>query len=98
MAITGGDTARSVPSGGKYQMTVEEFKGWLMKFDADRDGRISQKELRQAIRNCGGWFSGWKSTRGLGEADVDGSGFIDEQEIDLLLDFAETNMGFKFYY
>lgn len=79
-------------------MTVEEFKNWLMKFDADKDGRISQKELRQAIRSCGGWFSGWKSSRGLTEADANGSGYIDEQEIDWLLDFAESNMGFKFYY
>ncbi|EYU44390.1 hypothetical protein ABFS82_08G049000 [Erythranthe guttata] len=98
MAIRGGDTARSVPSGGKYQMTVDEFKNWLMKFDVDKDGRISRKELRRAVRSSGGLFSGWKSGRGMVEADADGSGFIDEQEIDCLLDFAETSMGFKLYY
>ncbi|KAL8473173.1 hypothetical protein ACS0TY_029456 [Phlomoides rotata] len=98
MAIRGGDSPRCVPSSGKYQMTVEEFKIWLMKFDVDKDGRISQKELRQAIRSCGGWFSNRKSGRGMSEADLNGSGYVDEQEIDWLLDFAETSMGFKFYY
>lgn len=98
MAIRGGDAPRCVPGGGKYQMTVEEFKIWLMKFDVDMDGRISQKELRQAIRSCGGWFSSWKSGRGMSEADLNASGYLDEHEIDCLLDFAETSMGFKFYY
>lgn len=98
MAIRGGDTARSVPCGGKHQMTVDEFKNWLMKFDVNKDGRLSKKELRRAIRSSGGLFSGWKSSRGMMEADSDGSGYIDEEEIDSLLDFAETSMGFKLYY
>ncbi|KAH6771172.1 hypothetical protein C2S52_015975 [Perilla frutescens var. hirtella] len=98
MALRGGDRARSARSGSKQEMSVEEFKKWLMKFDSDKDGRISQSELRAAIRSRGGWFmTTRKSGRGMSEADVDGSGYIDENEIDSLLEFAEGSMGFKFY-
>ncbi|URE00409.1 hypothetical protein MUK42_19756 [Musa troglodytarum] len=76
-------------------MTVEEFKEWLMKFDTDRDGRISREELKRAIRSIRGRFSGWKSRRGISYADSDGSGFIDEGEMDNLVAFARKSLGLK---
>ncbi|KAL8038403.1 hypothetical protein ABFX02_11G104300 [Erythranthe guttata] len=97
MAIRGGDRARGASSDGKIQTTVEEFKKWLMSFDSNKDGRLSRDELRAAIRSSGAWFTARKSGRGIIVADADGSGYIDEDEIDGLLDFAETSMGFKFY-
>lgn len=97
MAIRGGDRARGASSDGKIQMTVDDFKRWLMSFDSNGDGRISRNELRAAIRSCGAWFTAKKSGRGMGEADADGSGYIEEDEIEHLLEFAESTMGFKFY-
>lgn len=98
MAIRGGDRGRGTAAGGKQEISVEEFKKWLMNFDYDKDGKISQGELRAAIRSRGGWFmTTRKSGRAIREADADGSGYIDENEIDSLLDFAESTMGFKFY-
>ncbi|CAL9179066.1 unnamed protein product [Musa hybrid cultivar] len=84
-------TTRSVNG----DMTVEEFKEWLMKFDTDRDGRISREELQRAIRSIRGRFSGWKSRRGIRYADSDGSGFIDEGEMDNLVEFAQTSLGLR---
>ncbi|KAL0380893.1 UNVERIFIED_CONTAM: hypothetical protein Sangu_0153600 [Sesamum angustifolium] len=89
--------ARSVPSSGKVQMTVDEFKKWLMGFDNDKDGRISRTELKEAIRSRGKWFSGRKSSRGMSEADADGDGYIDNHEINSLLDFAQRTLGFQLY-
>ncbi|KAL0430338.1 UNVERIFIED_CONTAM: hypothetical protein Sradi_0659800 [Sesamum radiatum] len=89
--------ARSVPSSGKVEMSVDDFKKWLMRFDADKDGRISRAELKEAIRSRGKWFSGRKSRHGMIEADADGDGYIDEHEINSLLDFAQRKLGFQIY-
>ncbi|KAL0461472.1 UNVERIFIED_CONTAM: hypothetical protein Slati_0034800 [Sesamum latifolium] len=89
--------ARSVPTSGKVEMSVDDFKKWLMRFDDDKDGRISRAELKEAIRSRGQWFSGWKSSRGMGEADGNRDGYIDEHEVNSLLDFAQKNLGFQIY-
>lgn len=88
----------TIPGGHKRQLTPEEFKKWLKTFDADGDGRISKTELRNAIRSSGAWFSGRKSGRGMNEADINHDGFIDDDEIENLLDFAEKKMNVKFSY
>ncbi|XVF36258.1 hypothetical protein REPUB_Repub19eG0042500 [Reevesia pubescens] len=85
----------SISRDGKRIMTIEEFKMWLKKFDADKDGRISKQELRNAIYETGGRFGGWKSKRGMRAADVDGSGFIDENKINNLVEFADKYLGLK---
>ncbi|KAG1342226.1 polcalcin Phl p 7 [Cocos nucifera] len=76
-------------------ITVDEFKEWLKKFDTNKDGRISREELRKAIRSVRGRFSGWKSSRGLRHADTDGDGFIEDGEIDNLVEFAQKTLGMK---
>ncbi|KZV21830.1 polcalcin Phl p 7-like [Dorcoceras hygrometricum] len=49
-----------------------------MKFDSDKDRRISQQELRKSIRSRGAWFSTRKRDLGIREADLDHSGYIIE--------------------
>ncbi|KAK9270052.1 hypothetical protein L1049_025625 [Liquidambar formosana] len=80
---------------GKREMSMEEFKGWLKKFDADKDGKISKDELREAIRATGGWFSKWKSRRGVRTADANHNGFIDDNEINNLEEFAQKQLGVR---
>ncbi|CAI9115746.1 OLC1v1016736C1 [Oldenlandia corymbosa var. corymbosa] len=80
---------------GKILMRPEEFKKWLKKFDADKDGRISTQELREAIRANGGWFTTRKGRDGVRMADKDGSGYIDDNEINNLKDFALKYLGVK---
>ncbi|KAL1546974.1 hypothetical protein AAHA92_23501 [Salvia divinorum] len=76
------------------EITAEEFKRWLKKFDADRDGRISVEELRQAIRAAGGWwFCTRKAKRGVKMADKNLNGAIDDYEINNLVDFAQQYLG-----
>ncbi|OVA10458.1 EF-hand domain [Macleaya cordata] len=77
------------------EMTIDEFKLWLMSFDTDKDGRISKDELRKAIRSVTGWFSACKNTKKGIYADANGDGYIDDEEIYNLLDFAEERLGMK---
>ncbi|KAJ9567559.1 hypothetical protein OSB04_003525 [Centaurea solstitialis] len=80
---------------GRREFTVNEFKRWLMKFDTDKDGRISVNELRQVVSATGGWFSRWKGTAGIKSADKNGNGFIDGCEIENLIHFAYKELGVR---
>ncbi|KAF5193951.1 Calmodulin [Thalictrum thalictroides] len=75
------------------EMTEEEFKKWLKQFDVDGDGRISKKELQKALRSLGMHFTAWKSGRGIRVADTNRNGFIDENEIKDLVEFAKNKLG-----
>ncbi|KAL6318293.1 hypothetical protein AAG906_039385 [Vitis piasezkii] len=86
---------RCLSGNGEREMTMQEFKKWLKKYDADKDGRISKDELRDAIRATGGWFTRWKSRKGVRSADVNGDGFIDVHEIENLVEFAKTHLRVK---
>ncbi|XP_059285810.1 uncharacterized protein LOC132039325 [Lycium ferocissimum] len=86
---------RSVASDGKLEMSLQEFKKWLKRFDTNNDGKIS-KELQEAVRaNGGGWFSRLKGSRGIKVADANGDGYIDENEFNNLVEFAQRNLGVR---
>ncbi|RLN32922.1 uncharacterized protein C2845_PM03G13020 [Panicum miliaceum] len=76
-------------------ITVPEFKNWLKQFDTDGDGRISRKELREAIRRRGAWFSGLRARFAIRRADRNRNGFVDDSEIEGLIQFAERELGFR---
>ncbi|KAM3275793.1 hypothetical protein ACQJBY_044264 [Aegilops geniculata] len=76
-------------------MTADEFKEWIRRFDADRDGRISRDELRRAMRALRVRFTRRRSRSGISYADADGDGYIDDSEIDGLVEFARTNLGLR---
>ncbi|KAJ9567562.1 LOW QUALITY PROTEIN: hypothetical protein OSB04_003528, partial [Centaurea solstitialis] len=71
---------------GRRELTVNEFKRWLMKFDTDKDGRISRKELRQGYRMM--VFQVERHRR-----NQNGNGFVDGCEIENLIQFAEKELG-----
>ncbi|KAE9457139.1 hypothetical protein C3L33_10952, partial [Rhododendron williamsianum] len=95
MAFTSSYATRSVSTDGKREMTIDEFKKWLKKFDINGDGRISEEDLREAVRASGGWFPGQKSKVGIRLADANGNGFIEESEIRNLAEFAQKHLGVK---
>ena len=76
-------------------MSMQEFKKWLRKFDADEDGRINKDELRDAVRATGGWFSHRKGKQGVRSADANGDGFIDGNEMANLVEFAKKQLHVK---
>ncbi|KAF9622516.1 hypothetical protein IFM89_031920 [Coptis chinensis] len=96
MAFKNNCYTRSISTNNcKSEMTIEEFKQWLKQFDHDGDGRISKDELRDALKSVGGWFTTWKSWRGVKSADANGNGFIDDSEMKHLVSFAEKRFGVK---
>ncbi|KAJ8754531.1 hypothetical protein K2173_005692 [Erythroxylum novogranatense] len=83
---------------GKTEMTIEQFKQWLLKtYDVNHDGKISREELAEAIREAGGWFANWKSKGGIRCADQNHNGFIDPSELDCdnFKRFAEKHLGVR---
>uniref|UniRef100_J3MN13 EF-hand domain-containing protein n=1 Tax=Oryza brachyantha TaxID=4533 RepID=J3MN13_ORYBR len=77
------------------RVRLEHFKTWLMQFDADRDGRINWRELREAIRRRGARFASLKAWFALHLADKDGNGFIDDEEVRHLMDLAHKDLAFN---
>uniref|UniRef100_A0A7N0U728 EF-hand domain-containing protein n=1 Tax=Kalanchoe fedtschenkoi TaxID=63787 RepID=A0A7N0U728_KALFE len=73
------------------EMTLDQFKKWLKHFDEDKDGRISREELEEAVHYAGSWFGGWRSKRAMRAADGNGSGFIEDHEIEKLVEFARKH-------
>ena len=60
-----------------------EFKLWLKQFNTD--GRISRKELREAIRRRGAWFSGLRARFAIRRADRNRNGFMEDSKIECLI-------------
>ncbi|KAI3440348.1 uncharacterized protein J3R85_003676 [Psidium guajava] len=79
----------------KDVMSKEEFKRWLAAFDANKDGRFSKEELRSAIKATGAWLPWLKTRKALHTADANSNGFIDENEINTLVDYAEKHLNVK---
>ncbi|KAL3571594.1 hypothetical protein D5086_025498 [Populus alba] len=86
---------RNVTVDGERAMTMGQFRAWMKTIDGDKDGKISKDELSDAVRGNGGWFAGWKARRGVGSADSNGNGFVDESEIGNLVEFAQKHLGIK---
>ncbi|KAK4277496.1 hypothetical protein QN277_015488 [Acacia crassicarpa] len=76
-------------SDGKREMSVEEFKRWLKRFDSNGDGRIGRSEMKEAVRLSGGFFASWKSKRGVKSADSNHNGLVDDTEFRNLANFAD---------
>ncbi|RZR98142.1 hypothetical protein BHM03_00027449 [Ensete ventricosum] len=48
-AASRGDRIHAVGERRHREMSMEEFREWLKRFDVDKDGRISRRELREAL-------------------------------------------------
>ncbi|KAK9285689.1 hypothetical protein L1049_024888 [Liquidambar formosana] len=80
------------------EMTVEEFKAWLRRFDMDHDGRISREELKEALQSLRIWFGWWKARQGMKQADSNHNGQIDNtMEMEKLVNYAQQHLHMKIH-
>ncbi|KGN62515.1 hypothetical protein Csa_022644 [Cucumis sativus] len=71
-----------------YKLQKEEMKEMFREHDFNGDGRLSIKELSRAFGQFGAFFPLYRAAFGLFLADDDGDGFISEQELDKVVDYA----------
>ncbi|KAJ0981510.1 hypothetical protein J5N97_009765 [Dioscorea zingiberensis] len=81
----------------QHEMSIGEFKTWLKQFDMNHDGKISQEELRHALKSLHEWFAWWKAKQGVKDSDVNRNGFIDKEEISKLVIYAEQHLNMKIF-
>jgi len=79
-------------------MTVEQFKTWLRRFDANHDGSFSEEELKEALHSLRIWFGWWKARQGMKEADSNHNEQIDNpNEIEKLVNYAQQRLHVQIY-
>ncbi|GLT39013.1 hypothetical protein SLA2020_132230 [Shorea laevis] len=79
-------------------MTVDEYKAWLRRFDADQDGQISREELNDALHSARTWFAWWKARQGMKAADDNHDGRIDNsKEMEKLVSYAQKHLHMKIH-
>ncbi|KAM3342026.1 hypothetical protein CQW23_29972 [Capsicum baccatum] len=79
-----------------YPLSDEQVKGMLMKYDKNRDGRISKQQVRLAFKEMGLHFCRWKAGKAVRFADKNGDGYINEDEMSELVHYA-SKWGFRIY-
>ncbi|KAK3231393.1 hypothetical protein Dsin_003274 [Dipteronia sinensis] len=68
--------------------TAEELRVAFWRYDTDRDGQLSRKELKEAFNYLGASIPGWRAHRALNHADKNGDGYISGKEVDELVNYA----------
>ncbi|CAK9135305.1 unnamed protein product [Ilex paraguariensis] len=71
----------------------DRLRDLLRRYDTNRDGKLSKEELKAAFRSLGVGFSGWRAGRALRHADANEDGYINEKEMNELVEYA-TKWGF----
>lgn len=74
--------------GSKLKFSREQIKEIFREHDIDGDGALNFHELTQAFSWFGSLLPFYKAHYGLGCADKDGDGYITEDELDRLVDYA----------
>lgn len=62
---------------GKAKMNVKDFREFVQRFDENEDGKISRKELQQALNALGIPQSGLEAWYAILRTDKNSSGFIE---------------------
>ncbi|KAK2995620.1 hypothetical protein RJ640_020256 [Escallonia rubra] len=58
-------TVTVLKAGKKFPLTEEQLKGIFKQNDKNGDGLLSKEELKEAFKNLGALFPGWRASRGV---------------------------------
>lgn len=83
--ISGGN---SKPKHAPVPFSKEQLKELFRGFDYDKDGRLSKEELKQAFNSLGSRVPAFRTLAALQHADENGDGFISEEELEALVQYA----------
>ncbi|KAL3514518.1 hypothetical protein ACH5RR_027235 [Cinchona calisaya] len=81
-------TPKIIIKPGNIPMTAEQLKGIFEQCDKNGDGRLDRAELKEAFKRLGAMIPRWRAARGLHHADANGDGYIDEEEMTGLVNYA----------
>lgn len=73
----------------RLQLSREDIKEIFREHDIDGDGRLSMNEVMKAFGFLGSILPFYKAHYGMAHADADNDGYIVEDELDKLVDYAE---------
>ncbi|KAI3825569.1 hypothetical protein L1987_07060 [Smallanthus sonchifolius] len=71
-----------------FKIDEQDMLAFFKKHDVNKDKRLSWDELKQAFSELGVSWVRWTTDRALVNADTDEDGYIDENEMDKLIQFA----------
>ncbi|KAM7514213.1 hypothetical protein LguiA_003796 [Lonicera macranthoides] len=72
-----------------YDLSEDQLKGLLKRYDTNGDGKLSKEELSVAFRQLGLRFSWWRAGRAIHHADANDDGYISEDELHELVKYAK---------
>jgi len=67
--------------------TLQKIMVALKNADRDKNDSFNKDELKQALKDLGAFFPGWRSFRAFAKADANNDGQISGHEIDTLLEY-----------
>ncbi|KAE8684122.1 putative Calcium-binding EF-hand family protein [Hibiscus syriacus] len=74
---------------------VDQLMMMLERYDHNRDGRLSNEEIKQAFRSLGSHLPEWRAHRaGLHHTDANNDGLISKEELDNMVKYV-TERGYK---
>ncbi|XVF13933.1 hypothetical protein REPUB_Repub09cG0012500 [Reevesia pubescens] len=85
---TGGGTGTSKPKHAPVPLSKDQLKDVFRSFDCDKDGRLSKEELKKAFNELGSRVPVFRTLAALHQADENGDGFISEDELEALVQYA----------
>ncbi|KAL9446171.1 hypothetical protein AB3S75_013942 [Citrus x aurantiifolia] len=77
-----------VPKGMGLTPEEEQVKRYLKRYATDdKDGQLRWNELKVALKDLGLHFSGFRAKRAVHYADVNGDGYVDDEEMNDLVKY-----------
>ncbi|OMP08734.1 Calcium-binding EF-hand [Corchorus capsularis] len=73
---------------GPQTSKLKDIFNIFKRFDCDKDGRFSKEELKKAFSELGSRVPVLRTLAALHHADENGDGFISDEELEALLQYA----------